>query len=102
MFEAGRELKKLAIGVDSDQYDSAPGVVLTSMVKHVENAVFDCIREAQAGHFESGIHVFGLKEKGVGWVYDDRNRALIPDAVKTRVDSLEAEIIAGRIAVPAQ
>ncbi|HTO90672.1 MAG TPA: BMP family ABC transporter substrate-binding protein, partial [Candidatus Sulfotelmatobacter sp.] len=43
VFEAGRELKKLAIGVDSDQYDSAPGVVLTSMVKHVENAVFDCI-----------------------------------------------------------
>ena len=45
VFEAGRELKKLAIGVDSDQYDEAPGVVLTSMVKHVEVAVFNTVRD---------------------------------------------------------
>jgi len=102
VFEAGRELKKLAIGVDSDQYDEAPGVVLTSMVKHVEVAVFNTIRDAQAGHFQGGVKVFGLAENGVGWVYDDRNRALIPGAVKARVDSLRAEIVAGRIAAPAQ
>ena len=99
VFEAGRELKKLAIGVDSDQYDSAPGVVLTSMVKRVDNAVYDCVRETKEGRFRSGVHVFGLKEKGVGWVYDDRNKALIPDAVKAKVDALEAEIVAGRIVV---
>jgi basic membrane lipoprotein Med (substrate-binding protein (PBP1-ABC) superfamily) len=33
-------------------------------------------------------------------VYDDRNKALIPDAVKATVDSLQAEIVAGRIRVP--
>jgi basic membrane protein A len=102
VFEAAREMKKLAIGVDSDQYDSAPGVVVTSMVKHVENAVFDCIRDAKDGHFRGGVHVFGLKEKGVGWVYDDRNKAQIPDAVKAKVDSLEAEIVAGKIVVPSK
>jgi basic membrane protein A len=102
VFEAGRELKKLAIGVDSDQYDSAPGVVLTSMVKRVDNAVFDCIREAKEGRFAGGVHVFGLKEHGVGWVYDDRNRPQIPDPVKAAVDSLEAEIVAGRITVPSE
>jgi basic membrane protein A len=100
VFEAGRELKKLAIGVDSDQYDEAPGVVLTSMVKHVEVAVFNTIREAQAGSFAGGVKVFGLAENGVDWVYDDRNKALIPDAVKARVDSLRAEIVAGRISAP--
>jgi len=102
VFEAARELKKLAIGVDSDQYDEAPGVVLTSMVKHVEVAVFNTIRDAQAGSFTGGIKVFGLAEDGVGWVYDDRNRALIPDAVKARVDSLRDEIVAGRITAPSQ
>jgi len=102
VFEAGRELKKLAIGVDSDQYDSAPGVVLTSVVKRVDNAVFDCIRETKEGHFTTGVHVFGLKEKGVGWVYDDRNKPQIPDPVKTSVDSLENEIVAGRIVVPSE
>jgi basic membrane protein A len=44
--------------------------------------------------------VFGLKEDGVGWVYDHRNRALVPDAVKAKVDSLRAEIVAGHIVAP--
>jgi len=76
--------------------------VLTSMVKRVDNAVFDCIRETKEGHFTTGVHVFGLKEKGVGWVYDDRNKPQIPDPVKTSVDSLENEIVAGRIVVPSE
>ncbi len=102
VFEAAREEKKLAIGVDSDQYDQAPGTVLTSMVKRVDNAVFDCIQKTAAGHFEGGVHEFGLKEKGVGWVYDDRNKAQIPAPVKATVDSLEAEIVAGKITVPSR
>lgn len=102
VFEAARELGKLAIGVDSDQNDEAPGFILTSMVKHVEVAVFNTIRHAQAGRFTGGIQVFGLAENGVGWVYDDRNRMLIPDAVKAKVDSLHAEIVAGRITAPTE
>ena len=100
VFEAARELKKLAIGVDSDQYDEAPGVVLTSMVKRVENSVFDTIRDTKAGQFKGGIREFGLAENGVDWVYDARNQALVPAAAKATLDSLRAEIVAGRIAVP--
>ncbi|HEY2954741.1 MAG TPA: BMP family ABC transporter substrate-binding protein [Candidatus Eisenbacteria bacterium] len=102
VFEAARELGKLAIGVDSDQYDEAPGFILTSMVKHVEVAVFNTIHEAQAGQFHGGVQVFGLAEDGVGWVYDARNHALVPDRVKAAVDSLRNEIVAGRIRVPSQ
>jgi basic membrane protein A and related proteins len=102
VFEAGRELKKLAIGVDSDQYDEAPGVVLTSMVKRVDTAVFDTIRELKDGQWQSGVRDFGLAEKGVTWVYDDRNKALIPDAVKARVDSLQNLIVAGTLHVPTE
>jgi basic membrane protein A len=102
VFEAARQLKKLAIGVDSDQYDEAPGFILTSMVKRVDNAVFDCIRDVAQGGWSGGVKIFGLKEDGVGWVYDDRNRPLIPAVVKATVDSLRNEIIAGRISVPSQ
>ncbi len=102
VFEAARELKKLAIGVDSDQYDEAPGVVLTSMVKRVDTAVFDTIRDLQAGRWRGGVREFGLADSGVTWVYDARNKAQIPDAVKARVDALQAEIIAGRIKVPTE
>ena len=102
VFEAARELKKLAIGVDSDQYAEAPGVVLTSMVKRVDTAVFGTIRDLQAGQWRGGVREFGLADSGVTWVYDARNKAQIPDAVKARVDALQAEIIAGRIKVPTE
>lgn len=102
VFEAARELGRLAIGVDSDQYDEAPGAILTSMVKRVDTAVFETVRELQAGAWTGGVRDFGLAEKGVSWVYDDRNRSLVPDAVKARVDSLEAAIMAGSLRVPTE
>jgi basic membrane protein A len=102
VFEAARELGRLAIGVDSDQYDEAPGAILTSMVKRVDTAVFDTIRDLKAGRWSGGVHDFGLAERGVTWVYDDRNKALVPDAVKARVDSLQASIVAGTLRVPTE
>ena len=102
VFEAAHELKKLAIGVDSDQYDEMPDVVLTSMVKRVDTAVFDTIEQLKAGQWKSGVRDFGLADSGVTWVYDDRNKALIPDPVKAKVDSLEKLIIAGTIHVPTE
>ncbi len=102
VFEAAREKHKLAIGVDSDQYAEAPGFILTSMVKRVDHAVFNTIQQVGQGQWQGGIHVFGLKEQGVGWVYDAHNQALIPGPVKAAVDSLEREIVAGRIAVPSE
>jgi len=100
VFEAARTTGKLAIGVDADQYSEAPGHVLTSMVKGIDAAVFDVARAVHDGTFTGGVRVFGLAESGVGYVYDGNNRALIPDSVRTRLQALEADIIAGRIRVP--
>ncbi len=102
VFEAARELKKLAIGVDADQYDEAPGFILTSMIKRVDHAVYDAIRDAKDGRWQGGVRTMGLKEHGVSWVYDARNQSLIPAHVKATVDSLEQEIVAGRIKVPTE
>jgi basic membrane protein A len=63
--------------------------------------VHDAIRRVKNGTFRGGVSQFGLKEEGVGYVYDDHNRGLIPDSVRTRLEALRAEIIAGRITVPA-
>jgi len=102
MFEAARAMGKghFGIGVDADQYAEAPGYVLTSMVKGVSTSVFDTIRRVRDGSFQGGIYSYGLKEKGVGYTYDDNNRALIPGAVRARLLQLEADIVAGRIKVP--
>jgi|APMI01.1.fsa_nt_gi basic membrane protein A len=100
VFEAARTTNKLAIGVDADQYNEAPGFVLTSMVKGIDESVFQAVKAVQAGTFTGGIQQFGLKEKGVGYIYDEHNKALIPDQVRARLDALTADIVAGKIVVP--
>jgi len=100
VFEAARQTGKLAIGVDADQYKEAPGYVLTSMVKGVDNAVYDTIKRVKEGRFKGGIYQYGLAESGVGYVYDANNRKLIPDSVRTRLEELKEQIIRGQISVP--
>ena len=102
VFEAARETGNFGIGVDADQYAEAPGHVMTSMVKNVDQAVYDVASRVANGTFHGGIYSFGLKEGGVGYVYDEHNRALIPDAVRARVEQLKQDIIAGRIHVPTE
>ena len=91
---------QLAIGVDSDQFHEAPCCVLTSMVKGVDVAVFEAIREVAEGRFRGGVRELGLAEGGVGYVYDDHNRKRIPDDVRARVEELRARIVKREIEVP--
>ena len=100
VFEAARQTGKLAIGVDADQFNEAPGYVLTSMVKGVDNAVYDAIKRVKEKRFTGGIDQYGLAEEGVGYVYDKNNSKLIPANVRARLEGLKREIIAGRINVP--
>jgi basic membrane protein A and related proteins len=102
VFDAAKEQKKFAIGVDSDQFHVAPCCVLTSMIKKVDVAVFDTIKKVAEHKFESGVHEFGLVDDGVGFVYDDNNRAFIPQAVVDEVNGLAKQIIAGTIKVPSE
>jgi basic membrane protein A len=100
VFEAARQTGKLAIGVDADQFQEAPGFILTSMVKGVDVAVFESVKWVKEGTFKGGIYELGLRESGVGYVYDENNRSLIPEAVRARVEQLRQDVIAGRIKVP--
>lgn len=100
VFEAARQTGRLAIGVDADQYAEMPGSILTSMVKGVDAAVFDAIRSVKDSSFSGGIRNFGLREQGVGYVYDEYNAALIPQQVRARVEQLRDSIVAGYITVP--
>jgi basic membrane protein A len=102
VFEAARQTNHLAIGVDADQWDEAPGHVLTSMVKGVDAAVFDAIRWVEEGKFRGGVYSFGLAEGGVGYIYDEHNRDLIPPTVHARLEQIERDIIAGKIRVPTE
>ena len=91
--------QRFVIGVDSNQNGVKPGFVLTSMVKRVDNVVYQLIKELMGGEFKGGFHVFGLKEDGVGYALDEFNRDLIsPDTLK-EVEAAKQKIINGEIKV---
>ena len=101
VFKAAVERKKLVIGVDRDQTDDAgaPGVVLTSMVKNTDKAVFDVIKEVVDGKFKGGVHQLGLKEGGVDYVYNEKNKDLIGEDVRAKIEDLKAQITKGQIRI---
>jgi basic membrane protein A len=91
--------KGFVIGVDSNQNALKPGFVLTSMVKRVDNAVFDIVQEVQQGKFKGGFNVFGLDKDGVAYAMDDYNKSLITPEEITKVEEAKRKIIAGEIKV---
>nr|WP_260408600.1 BMP family ABC transporter substrate-binding protein [Planomonospora venezuelensis] len=90
-----------AVGVDSDQYQTAePGVraaILTSMVKRVDNAVFQEIQAFIKGDRAGGVKRFDLKTDGVGYSVSN-DKAIAP--VRKKVDGLRRLILDGTVTVP--
>ena len=70
VFLAAKEKGKYAIGVDSDQAKLLPNyadVILFSVIKKVDEAVYNAIENLQKGEFKGGSTVkLGVKEDGVG------------------------------------
>ncbi len=87
----------LSIGVDSNQNYLFPGQVLTSMLKRVDNAVYDAF--SAGDDLETGIFTFGLAEGGVGYAIDEFNADLVSADMQAAVDAAAAEITAGALAV---
>jgi len=87
----------LSIGVDSNQNYLHPGQVLTSMMKRVDNAVYDAFKEGP--DMTTGINVMDLKAGGVDVALDDNNKDLVTPEMKAAVDEAKAKIEAGEITV---
>lgn len=91
--------RAFVIGVDSNQNMLKPGFVLTSMVKRVDNAVFDAVKDVQAGKFKGGFNAFGLDKDGVAYSMDEYNKSLITPEEIQNVEEAKGKIIAGEIKV---
>ncbi|WHY79370.1 BMP family ABC transporter substrate-binding protein [Neobacillus sp. WH10] len=89
-----------AIGVDRDQNDMGPDVVLTSAMKGVSVAVQDLSKKAKDGNFPGGeIALYGLAEDGVSLAPINSkasNKAAIDAAVKEWTDKIKS----GSVKVP--
>lgn len=100
VFQAAQSAKGMAIGVDSDQYKTADAgvrsVILTSMLKRVDVAVFDFVSMVAKGQFRAGEQRFDLKSNGVG--YSTSGGALTD--IAPRLEALKKQIVSGAITVP--
>jgi basic membrane protein A and related proteins len=100
-FEAAKEKKLFAIGVDSDQYnlvaaDTQP-YIITSMLKKVDVAVYEVIKGAASGSMKAGVNVFDLKSGGLDYATSGGQM----DDIKAQLDAFKADIISGKVKVPA-
>lgn len=98
-FDAAEQTGTFVIGVDSNQNWVKPGHVLTSMVKRIDNAVYQIVGERARGGFRGGIHVYGLDNGGIGYAMDRFNAGLIRPRVIAEVEAAKRDIVAGRIKV---
>jgi len=100
VFSAAKAANAMAIGVDSDQAKTAAAdvrdVIITSMLKKVDVAVFDFIKSVNDGAFKSGEVVYDLKKDGVG--YSTTGGKI--DDVKDQIEAFKAKIVSGEIKVP--
>ncbi len=87
----------LSIGVDSNQNYMHPGKVLTSMLKRVDNAVYEAFKEGE--NLTPGINVMGLANDGVGYAMDENNATLVTPEMIAAVDAAAAKIKSGEIVV---
>nr|WP_276300735.1 BMP family protein [Halorussus sp. DT80] len=106
VFRAAQNSGRYAIGVDADQSQSLPeygDVILASMVKHVDEAVFRSIRRVTNDNFEGGTaNRLGLEQNGVEAVYGQGLAGEIPAEVKSALEQSEQQIVGGDIEVPTE
>lgn len=103
VFEAAAASGGRAIGVDSDQYETVgdpalQAVIMTSMLKRVDNAVESFISDYSEDAVEGGQDIINdLSTDGVGL---STSGGQIDD-IQTQIDEFRQQIIDGEIEVPA-
>jgi basic membrane protein A len=78
----------------------AKGSVLTSMLKRVDVAVFETIKNYLTGRFQGRLYRYGIKEAGVGVTDCKYSRDRLPKNWQSRLQQVKKKIIAGKLHVP--
>jgi len=97
--DAVKEKNVYGIGVDSNQDNLYPGIILTSMIKYVDNTVFDTIKSVVDGKFEAKVQTFGIKENGLGTTDFEFTKDKIGEENIKRLEQIKQDIKDGKIQV---
>lgn len=103
VMEAIKENPKVyGIGVDSNQDAIVPKQILTSMIKNVDNSVYDIIAATVNNSFKGGKHTYGIKENGVGTTNFEFTSGIIGKKNLEKLEQIKQDIISGKIKVQIQ
>jgi basic membrane protein A and related proteins len=69
------------------------------MIKRIDNAIYQIVKDRVSGQFTPGVHVYGLDNDGVGYALDQYNEKLIPPEALKKVEEAKQKIIKGEIKV---
>ena len=88
------------IGVDTDQAISAPeyeDVLVTSVLKNMDAAVYDTTKQVIDGKFAGGVYVSSLANNGVGLAPFHKLESAVPAELKTELEQLQKDILDGKV-----
>ena len=103
-FDVARERGGYGIWVDVDGFNMPPlatahDVLLTSVMKNMDNSVYDVIKAAKEGKFQGcGIYVGSIQNGGVGIASYHDLASKVPVELQAEVEDLKNKIAAGEIA----
>ncbi|MCC6686998.1 MAG: BMP family ABC transporter substrate-binding protein [Fimbriimonadaceae bacterium] len=100
VFTAAKEANKFAIGVDSNQDDIQKGLILTSMVKRVDEAVYQTIKDVVEGKFQPGEKVYDVASGGIGLTNFEFTKDKIGEQNLKLLKEVEEMIAKGELVVP--
>ncbi|HZK05764.1 MAG TPA: BMP family ABC transporter substrate-binding protein [Actinomycetaceae bacterium] len=89
------------IWVDTDGFESTTygSIILTSVVKKMDEAVFDTVEAAATGNFTSEAYIGTLENEGVDIAPFHDFDADVPQELKDAVEDLKQQIIAGDLVI---
>ena len=108
VLDAAKESGKFAIGVDQDQAtlklengdEATANQIVTSVIKKMDNIVYDALKGAKEGTLSWGKHDYvGLADDSMGIADNDIYKKLVSEEVRKSVQSLQEDIVSGKITV---
>ena len=93
VLESAKENEKYVIGVDSNQNGIYPGYVVSSVVKDLENSVYEIYKSIDKGEFKKGEHI--EKGAGIGGVYlviDDFSKDILDENIINYIEDISKKV----------
>ncbi len=98
VYRAASETGGYAVGVNTNQNDDVPGVILASVLKRLDNSIYSVVERALVGELPYGtVESAGVEEGAISLADDEYYERYVPEAVRGRLAEIEGGMASGAI-----